>query len=577
MVILYSYLLFLGYYQGRIFPGVKVAGRNMGGQTPNTASQKLTTVFQNRLNQPLPLSFREQNFTLNLAAASPISDLDQQVNQAYRVGRSGDVLTDFQNQFQALIFSLNFSPQITFKRSSLVLFEINRINQVIKKEPLDARLILGEELTLIPAEAGQQLDNQILLQQIKDYLTLAADPPTILPIKPIPPKFTTVEAQKYKTLLVNVKDKPLKLRYEKQILTIDQPALFNLLNFDQSQSPLPLDQGNLEEENILNVDKLADFLKKLSDQINQPTQDAKFNFDPQTRKVLAFQPAQEGRKVDLEETLVLLTQALSKSNSASPSAEINLPVVVTRPKILTGDVNNFGIKELLGAGVSYFKGSIDNRIYNIKLATSRINGILVAPGEIFSFNRALGDVSAATGFKQAYIIKSGRTVLDDGGGVCQVSTTLFRAVLNAGLPVKERTAHAYRVGYYEQGFPPGLDATVFDPTVDFKFQNNTSAYILIQAYTVGAALYFDLYGTSDGRVATLSKPIVSDQTPPLPELRQDDPTLPRGTVKQVDWPAWGAKVSFSRTVTRGGKTIIQEAWRSDYRPWQAIYLVGTKD
>ena len=153
--------------------------------------------------------------------------------------------------------------------------------------------------------------------------------------------------------------------------------------------------------------------------------------------------------------------------------------------------------------------------------------MLIPPGDIFSFNQTGGDITAATGYKQAYVIKEGRTVLDDGGGVCQDSTTLFRAVLNAGLPVVKRTAHAYRVGYYEQGFPPGLDATVFYPSVDFQFKNDTKHHILLQAYVSGISLTVDLYGTSDGRVTTLTTPVVGEQTPPPPELRKDDPTLPK--------------------------------------------------
>jgi vancomycin resistance protein YoaR len=200
----------------------------------------------------------------------------------------------------------------------------------------------------------------------------------------------------------------------------------------------------------------------------------------------------------------------------------------------------------------------------------------VPPGENFSFNKSVGDIDGASGYKPAYVIKSGRTVLDDGGGVCQVSTTIFRAVLNSGLPVVARTAHAYRVGYYEQGFSPGLDATVFSPSVDFIFKNDTNSFVLIQAYRDGLTLYVDLYGTSDGRVATVSKPVVTSVTPAPPDLRQDDPTLPKGTVKQVDFAAAGANVSFNRTVTRAGQTLISETFKSNFKPWQAIYLVGTQ-
>ena len=145
------------------------------------------------------------------------------------------------------------------------------------------------------------------------------------------------------------------------------------------------------------------------------------------------------------------------------------------------------------------------------MATSRLNGVLVAPGEEFSFNKALGDVSAGTGYQQAYVIKGGRTVLGDGGGVCQVSTTLFRALLNAGLPITERRAHSYRVGYYEQGFPPGLDATVYYPTTDLKFKNDTSNHILIQSRVEGVKLIFDIYGPDDGRKVVMEGPFQYDQ------------------------------------------------------------------
>lgn len=211
------------------------------------------------------------------------------------------------------------------------------------------------------------------------------------------------------------------------------------------------------------------------------------------------------------------------------------------------------------------------------LAASKFNGVLVKPGETFSFNDVLGDVSAYTGFQQAYVIKEGKTVLGDGGGVCQVSTTLFRAIINAGLPVVERAAHAYRVGYYEQDSPPGFDATVYSPSPDLKFKNDTPGYILIQTSVDlnKLSLVFELYGTNDGRVASVSKPTITNQSPPPPNLYQDDPTLPVGTVKQIDFAAWGATVSFNYTVEKDGQVAYQKTFVSNFRPWQAVYLRGT--
>ncbi|MCR4306056.1 MAG: VanW family protein, partial [Candidatus Daviesbacteria bacterium] len=364
-----------------------------------------------------------------------------------------------------------------------------------------------------------------------------------------------------KEALESVIKKPIKLTFEEKGWELEAKQLLTLLDLTKGDSLL-LDKNQTDL-----------YFKGIAQEIDQQVQEGLFEFNPETKRVTAFKPSQEGRQLDLEKSSQLLSEALT---TGSPKI-IALPVDTVKPKIATSDVNSLGIKELLGRGISNFAGSIENRIYNVGLTAFKLNGVLIAPGQIFSFNQTVGDISAATGFKKAYVIKEGRTVLDDGGGVCQDSTTLFRAVLNAGLPVVKRTAHAYRVSYYEQGFPPGLDATVFYPSVDFQFKNDTPTHILIQAYTYGTTLYIDLYGTSDGRVVNLTQPIITSQTPPPPELRQDDPTLPKGTVKQVDWSAWGASVSFKRIVTRGGQELINETWRSNYKPWQAVYLVGTKE
>lgn len=575
--IILTYLLFLTYYQQGFFPGVKVAGQRLNQETPSSIYSKLNADFQNRTQIPLSFTGEGRTFNIDLAKAQPSLDLAPIINQAYAFGRSQSPIINFKQHLQAVVSEQNFALTLNYQKQDELLSQIERINWQVKKDPTDAQIVLGTPLTIIAASEGEEVDSQVLLKRINDYLTLTSSAPTSLPTKSTPPKFTTAQAERYKEALETLTDSPLILRYENQILNLNQQSLFNLLDFSGSSTAAPGDKSsyNITEEAVrLDKKRLTNFLTGVAQKINRPSFDAKFTFNPQTKKVSEFQAAQEGRELDLEQTAALIIQALNPNSKK----EILLPVKVTPPKILTGDVNTFGINELLARGVSYFTGSIDNRIYNIKLAASRINGTLIPQNEVFSFNKVLGDVSAETGYKPAYVIKSGRTVLDDGGGVCQVSTTVFRSVLNAGLPINERTAHAYRVGYYEQGgFAPGLDATVFYPSVDFKFKNNTPAYILLQAYVQGTTLYVDLYGTSDGRQAALTTPQILNQTPPPPELRQDDPSLPKGVVKQVDWPAWGANVSFKRTVKRGEETLISETWRSNYRPWQAVYLVGTRE
>lgn len=330
----------------------------------------------------------------------------------------------------------------------------------------------------------------------------------------------------------------------------------------------------------LNDNKLDGLLTTFSQAINTPSLDALFQF--QNKRVVAFRASKNGKELDKLETKARFYQVLKDFNQqADFPNNINFPltVVVIKPKVTTQQANNLGIKELIGSGTSTFYHSIPNRIYNISLAASRLNGVLITPSETFSFNKALGDVSFLTGYKQAYIIKDGKTILGDGGGVCQVSTTLFRAALNAGLAITERWPHSYRVGYYEQDSPPGLDATVYDPSNDLKILNDTPSYVLIQAVadTENYRLTFFLYGQKDGRKSFVTKPKVWDQTAPPPDLYQDDPSLPKGEVKQIDFSAWGAKASFDYKIEKAGQTIFQKTFYSEYRPWQAVYLRGTKE
>ncbi len=540
-------------FQDKFFPFTYVGDTNITFLTSAQAQRVVSAKFSQRVNEKLQF----EEFTIDLATASAKLDYTA-LYEAFQTGH--------REQLKTLFFNHEVYPQVYFNIEG----QLQKIAQATYQQPRDARLIFNEITTpegsasarieIEDSSDGLELDQEEFKDRIAEYLLFGQ---TIfeLPVKAIPPKVTTNHAVRAKQALETLKSEPIKLVFEENTWILDIKQLLTLLGLEKG--------GDL----LLDKDKTYIYLKRIVSEIDQAVQEGLFEFNPQTKRVAAFRPSQEGRKLDLEKSYQQISAALTDQGSKI----ISLPVAVVKPKIYTQDVNSLGIKELLGRGLSHFAGSIPNRIYNINLTAQKINGVLVAPGEVFSFNQTVGDITEATGFRKAYVIKEGRTVLDDGGGVCQDSTTLFRAVLNAGLPVVKRTAHAYRVGYYEQGFPPGLDATVFYPSVDFQFKNDTPAHILIQAYTTGTTLYVDLYGTPDGRISTISKSVVANQTPPPPELRQDDPTLPKGEVRQVDWAAWGADVSFQRTVTRGGETIIKETWKSSYRPWQAVYLVGTKE
>ncbi len=374
----------------------------------------------------------------------------------------------------------------------------------------------------------------------------------------------------------------LKFGYDQDLIAKQAISLGRSNNFLSNVSIVfqaYLDGLSLQPAYHYSEDKLYEALSPFTEKIDKDPIDALFAF--QNGKVTTFKPSEDGKMVDVGNVKENLNSQFEKIVLKQKTQRIIIPISIKtlKPKITTDKANNLGIKELIGKGTSLFSHSIPNRIFNITLAASRINGALIAPGETFSFDNALGDVSSFTGYQQAYIIQNGKTILGDGGGVCQVSTTFFRALLDSGLPITQRYAHAYRVGYYEEDSPPGLDATVYVPSVDLQFQNDTSDYILVQTQINQEIqqLFIFLYGTQDGRVVNLTVPTITNRVPPPPDLYQDDPTLPKGVIKQVDFKAEGSRVSFTREVTKNGIKIISDKFVSNYQPWQSVYLQGTKD
>lgn len=310
---------------------------------------------------------------------------------------------------------------------------------------------------------------------------------------------------------------------------------------------------------------------------NIPPQDALFKFE--NGRVTAFKIETEGREVNKVKAISELNQQLMGSIGKPKHIIIPIQDSIITPAITLKDINEFGITEKIGEGLSDYTGSIPNRIHNLLLASSKLDGIIIPAGSTFSFNANVGEISSRTGYKPAYVISGGRTVLGDGGGVCQVSTTLFRAALNTGLAINERRAHAYRVHYYENDQKPGLDATVYAPSVDLKFTNNTSSAILIQRLsdTTNRKLGFVLYGKKDNRIVEQTPIQLSNVRSAPAALYQDDPTLKKGIVKQVDWAAPGTTSSFHYRVIKDDEILSDQEFISNYRPWQAVFLVGTAD
>jgi vancomycin resistance protein YoaR len=329
----------------------------------------------------------------------------------------------------------------------------------------------------------------------------------------------------------------------------------------------------------LDSSKLRGFLDQIAPSFVRSPENARFIFNDDTRQLDLIQPAVIGRALDIDTSLQLI-----KEKVVAGEHTVGLDMEYTQPPVTdNATAESLGITELVSSYSSYYYGSTNERIQNIQIASSRFHGLLVPPGATFSMADALGDVSLDNGYAEAWIILGDRTIQGVGGGVCQVSTTLFRTVFFGGYPIVERHPHAYRVGYYEQTSGgghdadlAGLDATVFVPVVDFKFSNDTPYWLLMETYVNvdSRRLTWKFYSTSDGRSVSWDTTGPQNTVEPPDPTYEENPDIGKGTIKQVDWAAEGADISVSRTVTRDGNVLDQDTFTTHYLPWRAVYQYG---
>lgn len=545
-------------FTGRVFPNTYVAGIGLGGKSEKQAVEILGQKI--RIPETIRLINQTQTFDITADSIDLSPDLNASVQKALQINRTGNVIYDFEQRILSFFKRNNLGLALT-KNDEKLKDLISVISDQVETPPVYPSLkITDGKVVLEKGSAGYELDQSLLIAKIGHNFSFLDSSDIAIPLLKIDPRLNQEEEARFLKRGENLLNKKLTISYEDQTFAYQKESLFELL----------------DPNNIYNNQKISDTAHEIANKLNHEPVNSIFVFEE--GRVKEFTPSKNGVKVN-EGLLSQMIAGNLRTLEETDTQELNVtvPVTLAPPSVKTSDVNNLGIKELMGTGISYFAGSIPERIHNINLAASKFMGVIVPPGETFSFTETVGEISAQTGYKQAYVISGGKTILGDGGGVCQVSTTLFRAALNAGLPILERTAHAYRVGYYEQSFPPGLDATVYSPTVDLKFKNDTPNHILIQTRVDNKKmmLTFEIYGTNDGRVAQVSKPQVTNQIAPPPDVYQDDPTLPVGRITQTEHKAWGATVTFNYTVERGGETIFKKTFTSRYQPWAAVYLRGT--
>jgi vancomycin resistance protein YoaR len=572
VLMIFATLAYQVLFLNQVYPGVQVAGADVSGMTQPEVIEAITGRAPQYLAQAVTLQYGSQSWTFTGEELGMRVDVLATAHAAHAVGRQGDLLSDIFTHLSLLNAPRNIEPVILYDTGPTNQI-LQRLGEQINQAPQDAQLVIDSDATIevIPAQWGRRLHLEATQPLIEAALFQNNGKPVIPVVQQIKPGITDVEAARQQAH--NLLGRPIIFRYQADSgvteWRLEPPALASMVSIVGTVNATGKTEFNLE----LDKAKLMPYLEQMAQAINQEPANARLNFNPETGELTVVEPSQEGHTLDLEATYQAVVALKNKSTH-----RVELPVQAQAPAIPSTNLDALGIKELVVESTSYFKGSSESRMKNIALAASQFDGVVVPPGELFSFNEHLGPVTKEAGFDESLIIQGNRTSVGLGGGVCQVSTTAFRTAFYGGFEIVERWAHGYRVGWYETNSVPGLDATVYSPDIDLKFRNDTAYYLMIKTASdlEEGTVTFQFYSTKTNREVIVSEPEKSDLIKHGPPIYEPDPSLPKGMVKQVDWAVDGLDVLVKRTVKQGEKILHQDEIFSHYEPWRAVYKVGPR-
>lgn len=559
-------------YSDTLYPGVRVQGIDLSGLSRAQAVDKLSREFIYPQIPSFIFRYQDRAWTATPAQLGLTFAVEETAARAYAYGRSGNWWLDVQDQFWAWYEGADVAPRVVYEPARAADY-LGEIAAEIDSPAVEASLIVnGTQVIVTPGQFGYTVNIDGTLALITDPIRRFGGADIQLLIDEYRPAVLDASAQA--AVAQQILSQPLTLVIDSPRPGDPSPWTFTP---EQLAGMLTIqrvdDAGGSRYEVALNAEQLRPFLETLAPQLAVDPHNARFIFNDETREleVIPGKEANDGRTLDVEASLENINaQAVAGAHT------IPLTFTVLRPQIGNDTrAADLGITGLVSDQVTYFTGSGSERINNIKVGSAQFHGILIPPGGTFSFNEWLGDISLDTGFSEALIIYAGRTIKGVGGGICQVSTTAFRAAFFGGYPIVERHSHAYRVGYYERGYGPGLDATIFSPVADFKFVNDRNAWLLIETYVYpNNTLQYKFYSADDGRKVTVSAPEVKNIVNAPADKYEQNPDFAQGEIKQVDYKADGADTTVWRTVERGGQILWEDVIKTRYLPWQAIFQYG---
>jgi vancomycin resistance protein YoaR len=578
LVILAALLGFEAVYADRVYPGVSVQNMDLSGLTLAEANQKLAEALQYSKEGTLQFTYQDLEWEVSPIDLGYLVDPAISAKQAFSVGRGGWLPVNLIEKARAWFSGVQLTP-IALYDERVALDFLQSIAEDIDQPKIEASLGLeNADVVVISGQVGREVDISATLAALKPTLLQMTDAVIPLSVNETTPVIMDVAPQA--ELARKILSKPLILTApdieSDEDLTWSLPpgelaSMLTIYRVDDDENAESSYQIGINE------DLFQVYLSSLAPGLHIKPVNARFVFNDETRLLEVLEPAVIGRELDVEGSLENINEKLIDG-----AHEIGLTFTTLAPPVTDDTAGEaLGITELVHQETTYFFGSESARVQNIRAAAAQFHGLLIPPRETFSMAQALGNISLDNGYAEAPIIFGGQTIQGVGGGVCQVSTTLFRAAFFAGFPIVERHAHSYRVGYYEQQSNgvrdpnlAGLDATVYVPIVDLKFTNDTDHWLLMETYLGNYSLTWKFYSTDDGRTVSWQTTGPTNVIEAPEPLYRENPDMDQGELKKVDYAADGADINVTRTVYLNDQVHFSDAFFTRFQPWQEIWEYG---
>ena len=565
-------LIFRLSFNDRIYPAVIVGDVPVGGLTMTEATDKLNQRATQLENGTITFTYEGHTWSPKLSELGAEVDVNSSLHKAHQLGRTGDASSRLAFTGDLIRGDQTVPLRTAINQNTLTSW-FDQVDADINHRAVDANIVIdGGTARITPDSTGVIIDRKTATDDIFTALQRLEPVNATLPTLVEQPKIRTADLQSHYSELQTALAQPITAQFEGNPYQVDPAGLTKFLTIQTSMV-----NGAPDVKLALDTNGLASSLnEQFSSQVNRKAVNASVAWQDGTG-LIATSASVEGVTLKPEDFANAVGEGFLGGNKT-----FDMPVVITKPEIDSNNLGALGITSQLSTGDSDYANGTPDRDNNIDVGIRLLNGTLVKPGADFSFNGAIGEITADKGYTEAGVIVAERVGRDIGGGICQVSTTTFRAAILGGFPIGDWWPHAYRLmGYEADGWGPGFDASILqegsDPQYwgDFTFTNNTNGWLLVNAWTSYPKAYVRIYGTDDGRKVDISKATIGAPITDHPDVEVVDDTLPAGTIKQTEYPQDGVDVSFERIVTdKNGNVMNDHVFDSPYGGRGNVYQVS---